>query len=237
VRGPGDRGIPYYPAFLDLARKRVVVVGGGAVASTKVAGLLPCGVQPLVVVAPSAADVIQASARAGLLEWHPRSYQPGDLDQADLAFAASDDRALNARVATEARQRGIPVLAVDDVPNCDFIAPALVRRGDLTIAISTHGRSPAMARRVREWLDANLPSHWGRLLDVAATARDRLGPVRAAVPAAAWQSEIDGAVEDLAREDEVETATAVLEAALRRHTDEHQAEVRNGPLHHAEVRA
>src|SRR5919204_471167 len=142
VRSPADRGTPYFPAFLDLCRRRVVVVGGGQVASGKVAALLPCRPEPLVVVAPHAAE-------PGQLEWCPRAYRADDLDGASLAFAATDDRALNGRVAADARRRGIPVLAVDDVGNCDFIAPAQVQRGDLTVAISSAGRSPAVARRAR----------------------------------------------------------------------------------------
>jgi precorrin-2 dehydrogenase/sirohydrochlorin ferrochelatase len=84
-------------------------------------------------------------AAAGQLVWLARGYWDGDLAGAALAFAATDDRLLNARVAAEARRRGVPVLAVDDVPNCDFIAPALLRRGELVLAIST-GRLRSRAR-------------------------------------------------------------------------------------------
>src|SRR4051794_5590915 len=132
-----DRRVPYFAAFLDLLHKKVVVVGGGRVASTKVRALLPCQPQPFVVVAPRATPAIQRAAAAGQLVWHPREYASADLDAAELVFGASDDRLLNARVAADARTLGIPVLAVDDVPNCDFIAPAVVRRGDVTVAIST----------------------------------------------------------------------------------------------------
>ena len=184
---PRPRSVPYYPAFLDLCSRRVVVVGGGAVATAKVRGLLEC--QPaLVVIAPRVSAELHQLAEAGEVSWIPRAYQPGDLAGADLAFAASDDRALNARVASEARQLGIPVLTVDDVDNCDFIAPAVVRRGDVVVAISTGGRSPAMARRAREELERIVPPDWGELLEVAAAARERLGSGRARVPAAAWQA-------------------------------------------------
>src|SRR6266542_3330518 len=150
-RATPEHGIPYFPAFLDLVRRRVVVVGGGQVATTKVSALLPCQAAPLLVVAPHASAFIREQPA---VEWRAREYQASDLDGAEYVFAATDDRALNARVAADARARKIPVLAVDDVPNCDFIAPAIVRRGDVVIAISTGGRSPAMARRVREHLDA-----------------------------------------------------------------------------------
>src|SRR5437868_1298678 len=147
-RLPADHGVPYFPAFLDLVRRRVVVVGGGHVATTKIQALLPCQPWPLIVVAPAVSDSIETAANAGQLEWRARGFETADLESAELVFAATDDRQLNARVAEQARSKAIPVLAVDDVPNCDFIAPALVRRGDVTIAISTGGRSPAMARRI-----------------------------------------------------------------------------------------
>ena len=185
---PRPRSVPYYPAFLDVCNKRVMLVGGGVVATGKLRGLLECRASPLVVIAPQATPEIRQWARAGDVCWHARAYSEGDLAGADLAFGASDDRAVNARVAAEARRRGIPVLAVDDVDNCDFIAPALVRRGDVVIAISTGGRSPAMARRAREELERLIPPDWGQLLEVAAAAREKLGANRARVPAEAWQA-------------------------------------------------
>src|SRR5579871_3844531 len=101
-----DRRVPYFAAFLDLLHKKVVVVGGGRVASTKVRALLPCQPEPLVVIAPRATSAIQRAAADGQLVWHAREYVPGDLDEADLAFGASDDRQLNARVAADARALG-----------------------------------------------------------------------------------------------------------------------------------
>jgi uroporphyrin-III C-methyltransferase / precorrin-2 dehydrogenase / sirohydrochlorin ferrochelatase len=202
----------YYPAFLDLRGRRVVVVGGGAVATAKVEGLLPCAPARLVVVAPRASATIARLADTGALEWRARRYRRGDLAGADVAFGASDDRAVNAAVATEARARRVPVLAVDDAPNCDFIAPAVVRRGRLTLAISTNGRSPAMARHVREWLERELPERWDSLLEVATRARERLDPEqRRAIPTQAWQAALAAAAEALAREDhDLEAAVAAL---------------------------
>ncbi len=195
--------------------RQVVVVGGGLVATTKVDGILPCAPARLVVIAPEVSPTIAAHAAAGALEWRRRPYQLGDLAGADLAFGASDDRAVNAAVADEARARRVPVLAVDDIPHCDFIAPALVRRGDLTVAISTHGRSPAMARRARVWLEHSLPAHWAALLDVAATARAQLTPAtRRAIPPDAWQSALDGPVEDLVAHDHAPAALSLLLARL-----------------------
>jgi len=209
-RTKADRGYPYYPAFLDLRRRRVVVVGGGVIATDKVRGLLPCGPEPLVVIAPEASHFIRQAADAAALQWLARSYQDGDLTGADFAFAATDDRASNQLVAREARSRGIPVLAVDDVPNCDFIAPAVVKRGRLTFAISTSGRSPAMARWIRERLERDIPSHWADLLDVAASARERLAERAIRVDPDRWQAALDHELERVVARGDLEEAKRML---------------------------
>ena len=211
-----DRGAHYFAAFLDLLNKKVVVVGGGKIATSKVRALLPCRPQPLLLIAPRASAFIRRAADAGQLRWLARDYAHGDLTGAALAFGATDDRDLNARVADEARELGIPVLAVDDVPNCDFIAPALVRRGDVTVAISTSGRSPAMARRTRERLERALPAYWGDLLDVAAAARERLGATRSLIEPDRWQTALDGEVEQLAESGALTEATEALLRKLER---------------------
>jgi len=179
----------------------VVVVGGGAIATGKVDGLLPVGPEPLVVIAPRVSRRIRRAAEAGQLEWLARPYAEGDLAGADYVFGATDDRELNARVAAEARRLGIPVLAVDDVPNCDFIAPSLVKRGNLTIATSTGGRSPAMARWMRERLDEMVPEHWATLLEIAAATRDELGEARRQIPSERWQEALNAALPHLERDD------------------------------------
>jgi siroheme synthase-like protein len=210
MRTDADRHYDYYPAFLDLVRKRVVVVGGGEIATGKVRGLLPCGVDPLVVIAPTVSPPIAAHAASRSLIWHQRPYRVGDLAGADLAFAATDDRAANAVVAQEARERGIPILAVDDIPNCDFIAPAVVKRDHLTVAISTGGHSPALASHLRRRLERIISPEWGDLLAVAAAVRQRLGPDRARVSPLAWQAALDKDVMRLVWAGEHDAATALL---------------------------
>jgi precorrin-2 dehydrogenase/sirohydrochlorin ferrochelatase len=133
-------------------------------------------------------------ADAGAIELRVRPYEPADLDGVFLAYGASEDRTLNARVAADARQVGVLVNAVDDIPNCDFFAVSLVRRGDLQVAISTNGRSPALARWVREYLDAWLPQELGGLLDVLADVRHEVR--REGTPPAyeRWRDAIDDEV-------------------------------------------
>lgn len=209
ARTEADRGYEYYPAFLDLVRKRVVVVGGGTIAAQKVRGLLPCGAE-VVVVAPEVSPFVRARAEAGEVAWERRGYRLGDLVGAELVFAATDDRALNAEVAREARERGVPVLAVDDIPYCDFIAPAVVKRGRLTVAVSTSGRSPALASHTRRKLERVVTPHWGDLLDVAAAVRDRLGPDKVRVDPEVWQRALDRDLKALVWAGRLEEAEALL---------------------------
>ncbi len=210
ARTEADRCYEYYPAFLDVVRKRVVVVGGGVIAAQKVGGVLPCGADPVVVIAPEVSDTIRRHAAEGRVVWERRPYREGDLEGADVCFAATDDRALNALVALEARALGVPVLAVDDVPNCDFIAPAVVKRGGLTVAISTGGRSPALASHTRRELEHVITPHWGDLLEVAAAVRDRLGPDKARVSPEAWQGALDPELKDLVWSGELDAAADLL---------------------------
>lgn len=203
--------VTYYPAFLDLWRKRIVVIGGGTLATGKVEGLLPCDPDPIVVIAPEASSIVDRLADEGDVDWQRRSYVEGDLEGADYCFAATNDRDVNAQVAAEARRRRVPVLAIDDIPNCDFIAPAIVRRGHLVVAISTQGRSPAMASHLRRTLDSLLPAEWASLLDVAASVRERLGPDRRArVDPEAWQSALDDELKSLVWRNDLEGAEDLL---------------------------
>src|SRR5436305_3829734 len=135
----------HYPIALDVAGKRCLIIGGGAIAADKVDGLLASGAH-VVVVSPDALERIEELAARGRITRYARPYRPRDLDGIFLAIAATDRMDVNARVAADARRAGVLVNAVDDPPNCDFYAMAVVRRGSLQVAISTDGQSPAFAR-------------------------------------------------------------------------------------------
>lgn len=139
---------PLFPVFIKLADRPCLVVGAGEIALAKVFSLLQSGAR-ITVVAPEAKSAIREMARSGRLTWYKRKYQPSDLAGAFLAIAGTSDFALNHEVFVEAARRGILCNAVDDPPNCDFYFPAVVRRGDLQIAISTAGESPAFAQKLR----------------------------------------------------------------------------------------
>ncbi len=197
----------YYPVALDLDGKGCLVVGGGEIADGKLDALLSSGAR-VTVVSPSVRPRIAALADAGRITLHQRTYQSGDLTDAFLVIAATDDRAVNAEVAVEARAAGILVNAVDDPPNCDFFAVAIVRRGDLQVSISTNGLSPAFARWMREQLDEALPREYGDLLKVLADVRETL-KARGPIPAYEhWQAAITEDVLDCLRQGDVAGARA-----------------------------
>jgi precorrin-2 dehydrogenase/sirohydrochlorin ferrochelatase len=181
----------YYPVFLDLVGKPVIVIGGGHVAYQKMINLVKAGAATTVV-SPDLNDDMAALKAEGKFRHIEREYEAGDLDGYLLAFVATDDGAINSVVSAEARERGIWVNAVDDVPNCDFIMPGIAQRGDLTLAISTNGRSPAMARYLRETMEEEfLTDEWLRLLDLCAEVRSDLRARDIIPDPETWNAAID----------------------------------------------
>lgn len=202
-----------YPIALTLEGKRCLLVGGGEIADGKLDALLLAAAD-IVVVSPTVRPRMARFALEGKITLHQRPYQPSDLDGASLVIAATDDLPLNARIVTEARAAKILAQAVDDIPYCDFFAMALVRRGDLQLAISTNGRSPAFARWMRERLDADLPAEYGDLLTLLGEVRDAL---KAAGPIPAyehWQAAISDDVLAALRAGDRTTAANALYARV-----------------------
>src|SRR5262245_59591042 len=165
-----------YPVSLDLTGRTAVVIGAGAVAEGKVEPLLAAGARVTVVATGPAARLDQLAAHPSVTVAR-RAWRPSDLDGATVCVAERADHAANEAVHREGRARGVLVNVMDDVRHCDFAAPAVVRRGDLTIAISTSGRSPALARRLRIDLERRFGPEWGAILDVLARAREETMPL------------------------------------------------------------
>jgi len=151
------------PIFLKLEGRRCLLVGAGAVALGKIDSLLKTGLR-LRVVAPEARPEIRQLALEGKLEWVQRAFEPADLDGNLLVIAATDSPEVNALVHRGAAERGILSNSVDDIPNCDFFFGSVVNRGDLQIAISTSGQSPAVAQHLRREIDEQLPADLGSWL-------------------------------------------------------------------------
>jgi precorrin-2 dehydrogenase/sirohydrochlorin ferrochelatase len=152
-----------FPMFVKLAARRCVVVGAGAIAESKIESLLQAEAQ-VTVIAPAALPRVRAWADGGEIRWEQREYRSGDLTGAFLVVAATATAAVNRAVFAEAGERGVLCNAVDDPPFCDFYFPSVVRRGELQIAISTAGESPALAQRLRKEINAQLPLDTGEWL-------------------------------------------------------------------------
>jgi siroheme synthase-like protein len=149
-----------FPLFLKLEGKRCLVVGAGFIGLEKVESLLRCGAS-ISVVAPTAVERVRQLSSEGKIEWLDRCYQPQDAAGCDLIIAATNDREVNRAVFEEASRRSILCNTADDPPLCDFFFASIVQRGELQIAISTAGQSPALAQRLRREIDAQLPADLG----------------------------------------------------------------------------
>jgi siroheme synthase-like protein len=165
--------VAYYPVFLDLRGRRALVVGGGTVALGKVAGLLRADAE-LTVVTPHAEEGIRRLAERGALRLEIRPYVASDMEGVDLAVAATDDPIVNQTVAADAARRNVLVNVVDDASRSRFIAPAVLERGDLQIAISTGGASPVLAVFLKDRLAACIGPEYGAALDLLRPLRQKL---------------------------------------------------------------
>ena len=186
----------YYPLFLEMKGRPCLVVGGGQVAQRKVEGLLAAEAA-VTVVSPDLTAGLATLEKEGRVTHRQREYRRGDLEGFAIVVAATADKTTNARVAQDARTSGVFVNAVDDPASCDFILPSVVRRGEMVLAVSTGGLSPALARRLREELEAYLSDDFAPLVELLAEVRGDLRARGVSVDAEAWQRAIDGRLREL----------------------------------------
>ncbi len=166
----------YYPIFLDIVGKPCLVIGGGEVAERKVSSLLEAGGR-VTVISPTLTSRLASLAAAGTIRHLQRKYRGGDLRGFFLVHAATSDERAHQRIAVEAAQRGILLNVVDRPALCTFIVPAVVSRGDLTLAISTSGASPALAKRIRQKLEKVFGPEYDEALRILAKVRAKLRQV------------------------------------------------------------
>jgi len=162
----------YYPVFFDLRDKVCLVVGGGNVAERKVQRLLECEAS-VRVVGESLSEGLQDLQKRGQIQCLVGRYSAACLDGAFMVICATDDRAVNEQVMRDCRSRGIPVNVVDDPERCDFILPAIAEQGDLSIAVSTGGKSPALAKRLRKELERHYGPEYRELVNILGELRQR----------------------------------------------------------------
>ena len=163
----------YYPVQLDIRGRSCLVVGGGVVGTRKVETLLTCGAQ-VTVVSPAATEPLRGLAAEGAITLSLRDYASEDLSGKFLVIGATDDEALNRRISADAEGRQILCNIADRPEVCSFILPAILQRGDLTITVSTSGKSPAFAKRLRRTLAAQYGPEYAAFLDLMGAIRQRL---------------------------------------------------------------
>jgi precorrin-2 dehydrogenase/sirohydrochlorin ferrochelatase len=194
----------YYPIYVQLREQPCVVIGGGKIAEGKVEGLLAVQAK-VTVIAPDLTSRLRQRVESRQITYLARAYQPGDLSGAFLVICATDQREINHQVWQEATANCQLVNVVDDTPRCNFIAPSIFRKGDLTIAISTSGKAPALAVRLKERLQRELGPEYERFLELASELRE---PLARHIPdfetrKVLWYELIDSEILDmLARGDE-----------------------------------
>ncbi len=187
----------YFPAFLDLRERRCLVVGGGEIGERKASELLACHAR-VTVVSPCLTAELQTLAQTDRLVWRTRTFLRSDVRRCALVIAATGIPAVDTAVAAEARRRGVLVNAVDWPAQCDFIFGSILRRGELQIAVSTGGRSPALAREIRRRLEPMFGPEYAELVEQVGRERAhaRLRASTAVRRLAAGETVVARALED-----------------------------------------
>ncbi|HBL24328.1 MAG TPA: siroheme synthase [Deltaproteobacteria bacterium] len=163
----------YYPLFLDVAGKECLIVGGGSVAERKALMLLKFHAS-VTVISPRATKKLVHLADTGAIRILPRTYRYGDLDRAAVVFACTDDRDTNGAVRKDAAARGVPVNVVDKPEECDFIVPSIIKKGDITIAISTSGRLPLASKKLRQAIEKTVTKDYVAYTRIIGALRQHL---------------------------------------------------------------
>jgi siroheme synthase-like protein len=176
----------YYPILLNIQGRKCLVAGGGNVALRKVKTLLEHGAN-VEVVSPVFCPELNQLAADGAIRAIQRDYKSEDLQHAFIAIAATDDAKTNERLAAEARRQGVLTNVVDDPKNSGFIVPSYLKRGDVIIAVSTSGRSPALARKIRNELEKNFKAEYEQLAIIADEVRSKLKQQGITASSDAWQ--------------------------------------------------
>ncbi|HVE70616.1 MAG TPA: bifunctional precorrin-2 dehydrogenase/sirohydrochlorin ferrochelatase [Thermoanaerobaculia bacterium] len=162
---------PYYPIYIDIEDRGVVIIGGGNVCARKAETMMKYGAR-VTVVSPEFTDEIEQWAREGCLALKRKPYDASDLDGASLVIASTDVQSVNEQIAADCRARRIPVNVVDVTPLCEFIVPAIIESGSIQVAVSTGGKSPALARTLKEDLQRSIGPEYAEVNDVLGTLRE-----------------------------------------------------------------
>lgn len=190
MRVKKDKSPTYYPIFLRLQGKNCVVIGGGNVALRKVKGLLECGAKVTLISPKPHPEIVKWSKRR-VIHLIQRDYEKEDLEDAVSVFACTDVKKVNHKVAEDAKKVGALVNVADDPRSSDFIIPSFFRKGNLTIAVSTAGVSPALARKIRMRLEKSFGKEYASLLSIIGEIRSGMKKKGIILGAEAWQKVLD----------------------------------------------
>ena len=199
-----------YPVNLHLAGQPVLVVGGGPVAARKVHALIRAGAD-VTVVAPSAGAEITEHPD---VVWKRRAYRPGEAASYRLVTTATNDPAVNSLVARDCEAANLFVNSADDPANCTFTLPSVARRGDIQVAVSTNGRSPALSRWLRQRIEREINSGYVALLDLLAEIRAEARATYGTSEVAGWEAALDDGLHELMRVGRIEEARTRLRGRL-----------------------
>lgn len=207
----------YYPIFLNLKRKKCVVVGGGKVALRKVKRLLEYGAA-VEVISPHLCPELADLYRKRQIQVTLRVYQTGDLQQASLVFVATGNTTTNRQVTKEAKELGIPVNVADDAGKSSFILPSIESRGDITLAVSTNGISPALARKIRTNLAKTITDEYIALVNLVGEVRADIKKMKIHPDGDDWQEALDfNTMLGLIKKGDKEKAKTLLLQKLKNH--------------------
>jgi precorrin-2 dehydrogenase/sirohydrochlorin ferrochelatase len=205
----------YYPMFLNIQGKKCVVVGGGQVAHRKVKMFLDAGAN-VFVISPNPHPEIKKLSKQKAIHLIQRDYKTGDLKAAVITLACTDVKEVNRKVADEAKRAEVLVNVADDPERSDFISPSLFKRGNLTVAVSTAGVSPALAKKIRTKLEKSFGEEYASLLSLIGEIRSTLKEKEYRVGTEAWQEALDlDLLIQVLRSDQRKRAKAILLTKLQ----------------------
>tara|TARA_B100000029_G_scaffold389840_1_gene386395 strand:- start:100624 stop:101268 length:645 start_codon:yes stop_codon:yes gene_type:complete len=206
----------YYPAFIDIENQPCLVVGGGCVAEEKIEALLECKGK-VSVISPELTNELSKKVENGDILWESRKYITGAVQGYRIVISATDSQKVNEQVYRDAEIRGIMVNVVDIPPLCRFIVPSIVRQRDLCIAISTGGKSPALAKKIRVELETKFGDEYADLVDLLGEYRplmQRKYPDDINIRARLWTSLVDSDILDLIRAGHLDKARDRVESCI-----------------------
>lgn len=217
--------MPYYPILVELENQKVLVVGGGMVAQRKIDTLLRHGAEVLIV-SRELSDLLEQYVEEGRVTLIDTEFNVNQLDDVFMVIAATDDAELNAVISAEAKKRGMLINAVDQPADCTFIVPSVIRQGDLLVAISTSGKSPALAKKIRKELETKFGKGYKEFLALMGIVRERV--LEMGLPqkenSRIFHELVDSRLLEAVKEQDIDGVTSILNSILEQNISAEEVE-------------